>query len=239
MTPMRKTPQLLRSTVLPALLVAGLLSTAHSQVVVEETVRTDSVDVFSAGRQTGKSPGLAMAASVAVPGLGQQYLGNRNRAMVYFVAEAALWCGLVYCESSSRKLFRDSEVFAGQWAGVQGGRGADDHYWSMVGKFLDTKDYNAALELNREDDLSGKEFSRDNLQWRWTTDSLRNVYNNIRSDATRFHVATSFMVAGLVLNRAIAFIDARVSTKYRGVRGTHAAVTIGPRQASLSLVRQF
>ncbi|MBD3343842.1 MAG: hypothetical protein GF401_02120 [Chitinivibrionales bacterium] len=205
--------------ILVTALLLGSISTLRAQVTIDEEVETDSIDIF-AYKEPDKKPGTAMFASILLPGLGHQYLGKPRRAIAYFTAEAFFIFGLAYSESYSRKLFFDSEVYAWQYAGVPGGTGADDFFWQNVGKFMDSDEYNRILELNRTDDIGSLKYVGDNLQWRWPNDSLREEYNELRSRATRYHVTSNFFLVGMLLNRVVAFIDARVSTKYKGIRSS-------------------
>ncbi len=104
----------------------------YSQIVVEEdTKTTDTINIFeSAETEPGKkkSPRLAMLANLLIPGLGHQYLGDKQRAFVYFSTEAALIFGMVFCERYSTKIFSDSRGYAGKYADVQCPRDPDDEY---------------------------------------------------------------------------------------------------------------
>lgn len=202
------------------LLFSLLLSISFSvsaQVIIEEEIVTDSIDIF-AYKEPDKKPGVAMFMSLLLPGLGHQYLDKPQRAVVYLASEALFIFGLIYSESYSRKLFNDAEVYAWQYAGARGGNGANDFYWQNVGKFMDSEEYNRVLELNRLEDIDEMKYVDDNLQWRWPNDSLMEEYNEIRANATRFHVASNFFWIGMILNRVVAFIDTRVATKYKGIR---------------------
>jgi hypothetical protein len=226
--------------------VAVLGGLAAAQVIVEEGIRTDSVDVF-AQRESGKSPALAMVASALVPGLGQEYLGKRGRAISYYAFEAALWFSVIYCGKTADKLVGDAKnlawKYAAQYPQQFGGSGADESFWSNVGRYMDTEEYNRILELNRQAEIEKYKYLSDNLQWRWPTDSLRVEYNDIRSDASKYRVAISFLLAAVVVNHVVSFIDARVSTMSRGIRGSSLGLRVEPivngNAAGLLLRKEF
>lgn len=211
----------IRPTFLSRLCVAVAVpaTVAVAQVEVEEEVVTDSVDVF-AYEEPEKSGAPAMLASLALPGLGHQYLEKPNRALTYFTFEAIFIYGLAYSARYSRRLMKDSRAYAGTYADVQGGGGADTYFWQNVGRFMDSREYNRVLELNRTEDIEDRKYVGDNLQWRWANDSLREEYNEIRGRATGFQVASNFFIAAMVLNRVVAFIDARASSRPRAIRST-------------------
>lgn len=194
------------------------MSSSYGQITVQEEVQTDSVDVFGA-RETGKSPGVAMAASILLPGLGHHYLNQPKKAFGFFALEASMWFGYIYSGRYSRHLVDDAKVLAYQEADAMGGAGADDYYWQNVGLYMGIDEYNSVLELNRTENIEQEKFLKKNLYWNWSSDSLRQEYQDLRLRATRFRVASSFVLAAMVINRVVAFIDTRVATKYRGIRG--------------------
>ncbi len=197
-------------------------SSVVAQVTIEEEVQTDSIDVF-ATRETGKSSGLAMAASILLPGLGHQYLGQHKKAYGFFAVETSLWFSYVFAGRFSNRLIDDAKTLAWREADVAGGPGADEFFWQNVGIYMDDGEYNRIQELNREEDLLERKYLSENLTWQWSSDSLREEYVDIRHRATQYRVASSFILAALVIDRVVAFIDTRVATKYRGIRGTGTA----------------
>ncbi|MBD3317966.1 MAG: hypothetical protein GF344_19450 [Chitinivibrionales bacterium] len=188
-----------------------------AQVVVEEEVITDTVDVFSPVEQTGKSPALAMVATVLVPGLGHQYLGKSHRALTYFSLEALCVFGLVYGRTYADKYGRDARSYAWAHANVKAQSGADDHFWRNVGHFMDSEEYNRIMELNRTPD---DKYLETELWWRWADEADMEHYQTLRETSTRWELVGTSFVAGMVLNRIISFIDVRLTSKYRGVRSS-------------------
>jgi hypothetical protein len=195
-----------------------------AQVVTEETVVTDSVDLSIPKEQATKSPGLAMAATILLPGLGHQYLGKQQSAFAYFSAEALFVVGAVFCEQYSAKVFKNTRSYAWVYGMASGGPGADERYWQRVGDYLDSRKYNEDQELNRTPEAK---YVAENLQWRWADESYMKDYRSMRADATTFHVASSFFLGAMVLDRIVSFIDVRASTRDRGFRKT-AAVSVRP-----------
>ena len=78
------------------------------------------------GGTEGKSMGKALLLSLALPGAGQQYLGNHARARTMYVAEAGVWSAFAYfrIQGDNRK-DRYKEI-AELFAGAEGSR--DDDY---------------------------------------------------------------------------------------------------------------
>lgn len=209
------------------LLLAACLC-LRAQITVEEEVITDSVDVFATPEQSGKSPQLAMLGSILIPGLGQQYLGKQQRALAYFTAEALFLAGAIFCEQYSQRHFRDARSYARTYAWAEGGAGADEAYWRNLTQYMDAEGYNHVQELNRTPE---HKYVERHLQWQWIDESFMERYSRIWENATRFHVASSFLIGAMVLNRVISFVDARTATRYRGVQGS-AALRVYPEVAS-------
>ncbi len=232
-------PLVLCCSVLLALLASP--AALRGQVTVAPDVVTDSIDVFADSQKGGASRAAAGFFSLVVPGLGHQYLGNNSRALAYFSAEALFICGMIFCERYSKRMFEDTRGYAWLYAGAQGGSGANDYFWQNVGRFMDRDEYNRIMELNRTPE---DKYTAGNLSWRWIDEFYMDEYNGLRETATRFHVVSSFFLGAMVLNRVVAFVDIRRSTKYKGVQG-HANLEFLPQyrpatgQVGLALTRDF
>jgi hypothetical protein len=197
--------------------LAGNRSPALAQVVLEPLVKTDTVDVFAAAESnTGKSRGLAMISSLILPGLGHQYLQQDRRALAHFSSEAFFIFGLVFCERYSKKFLGDARAYAYTYADVRASSAADDYFWKVVGNFMDSDEYNRIPELNRSPD---EKYLGDDQQWRWIDESYLKRYRTLRQDATSFHVASSFFIAAMVLDRVVAFVDVRRSMRQKSITG--------------------
>ena len=213
----------------------------------ENVISTDSVDIFSEGSEGGearKSPTLAMTASLLLPGSGHQYFERNRSALTYFTAEAMAIFGFFVCKHYSDKLTSDAMGYAWIHSGARGAVAeADDNYWQAVGKFMDVQEYNTVMDLNRTPD---KKISDATRIWHWDDKSSQDDYNAIRSSSRTFHVASSFFIGAMVLNRVVAFIDIRTATRSRGVKRTGLSVTsvqplvmISPSAIDLRLTGSF
>ncbi len=200
---------------------------AAAQVtVIEETVTTDSIDLFAEPpADSARSAGLAMAANLLLPGLGHQYLRKPRRALTYYSTELACLFGAVACGRYSRRLMDDSRTMAWFYAGARGGPGADGEYWKAVGSYIDVDGYNHVQELNRTPE---DKYVEPNLVWAWVDTSYQNEYNRTRDDANSYHIASTFCIGAMVLNRVVAFIDARVVTRRRSSSQRLSSVRFSP-----------
>lgn len=212
----------------------------NAQTVSEETVVTDSVDLFATtAGEKGKSRGLAMAAAIIMPGLGHQYLGKQERALGYFSVEALLLFGAIYSEKYSQKLYGDARTYAWKYAWTQGGPAPRDNYWQNIGYADDWQGYNRAQLNNRDTAL----YVGDNLKFAWP-DGVRKQYQAKRENAARFHVASTFLIGAMALNRVVSFVDVRSSTRHRAIKTLSSArlcpsISSDLRMTGLTLSAQF
>jgi hypothetical protein len=189
--------------------IAMCAAVASAQVTVEPDIVTDSLDIFAGSDKPARSGTGQAFASFIIPGLGHQISGRSGRAMPYFCAEALFICGAIFTESYSKRVFTDSRSYAWLYAKAPAAK-MDEYYWKNVGSFMDFDEYNRVMELNRTSD---DKYSETNQFWRWSDESLMDEYVSMRETATRFHVASSFFVAAMLLNRVISFVDMRNSMR--------------------------
>jgi hypothetical protein len=214
-----------------------LPSPLHAQVRVEEEVTTDTIDLFAKSEKPEKSAAIATCANLLLPGLGHYYLGNQKAALGFFAAEAAFIFGAFTCNQYSNEIAHSARSFAWTFAGAQGGPGADDFYWQNVGLFMDSDGlnqsrplgFNQVMELNRNPQ---GEYLAANLQWRWASDDYRKKYNDYLKKSINFKVASNFFVGAMILDRLIAFIDARVAIRHNG-RGVFSSLKVIPQYSAL------
>ncbi len=205
-------------------ILAGLLALCagvRAQVAVEPEVVTDSIDVFAGVRDedAGKSSRRAMLLSLLVPGLGHHYLGRHAIAARYYAAEAMALAGFAHTSGYSRRLFAESRTWAYRYAGIE--KGADDeYYWQAVGEYMDSERGSVDRQSGHNQDLRlmgmyENVYWRDDQQWSWLDEEKREEYNHLREIATGFKTASAFFIAGMVVNRAIAFVNARRITRHK------------------------
>jgi len=190
---------------------ALLLQSAYSQISVQEQVTTDTVNLFTDYSQSMKSSKLAMGMSLLLPGTGHQYIGRNRSAIAYLAIDMFSIFGAIYAESYSRKLYTDSRGYAGLLAGANGSRN-DNRYWQMIGEFDNVLSYNSAMGLNREPD---EQYNIGQKYWKWTDDDYRTMYNDIRKKAQKYKLVSSICIGTMVLNRIVAILDIRASSKYK------------------------
>ena len=168
-----------------------------------------------------------MGASLLLPGLGHSYMGRKRTALAYITADAAAIFGYIFCNHFSKKIAVDAAGYAGPHAFVQGSiSGPDDYFWSQVGAYTDVDEYNSVMELERTPE---KKFYSQNQYWHWDDPSSQSRFNAMRATSRKYQVVGSFFLGALVLNRIIAFIDIRATTRHQEtMRTTGAALQVQP-----------
>ncbi|MDO5577267.1 MAG: hypothetical protein Q4F84_09315 [Fibrobacter sp.] len=197
--------------IIPMLILSAF--SVGAQLTVED-ITTDSVNLFVDNKETAKSSRVALGATVLLPGLGHQYIGRSNSALVYFTADILSLFGAIFSEQYSRKLQSDARGYAGQYAFVQP-ENKNGRYWQMVGSFNSMREYNEAVSLNRMDSDA---YEDESYNWYWADESYKDEYNKIRNNSHKFHTATAFFIGAMVLNRIVSFVDIRSSTRHKSIK---------------------
>ena len=192
---------------------------SFSQITIGEDVSTDSVDLFSSNNDssTQKSGGIAIISSLLLPGSGHHYLGHSQKALTYLTVDAISFFGAFFCNNYANNRFNDATSYASMYAITNGGDGADDRYWKLVGTFDDQNEYIAYMDRHRIDDFK---YTDAHLAWQWNDPSNRETYKKIRENSQRFEVASAFFLGAAILNRVVAFIDIRSTLRNRSVHSS-------------------
>jgi hypothetical protein len=158
--------------------------------------------------------------SLLIPGWAQYRAGNNGRAFLFASAEVAIWS--VFAASKWQQSSREDtyQEFARNFAGVSNSD-YDDDYWSAVGRYVDSDDYNEIVR--RENRAAAEEQAINGEQvtigindgtvsssdgWGWTSAARRTEYRTIRADAQTAGDRADAMLFFAVINRVVAFIEA-------------------------------
>lgn len=207
-------------------------------------VATDTIDLYKPDANAGKSPALAMAASVLLPGTGHQYLDRNRTAFVYLSAEAVSVFAFFFSNHYANKTAQEAAGFAWIHAQASGTiHDADDHRWKLVGNFLDVQEYNNVMDLNR---TPQDKISDPSLAWYWDDKSSQDRFNKIRNTSRSYRIVSNFFIGAMVLNRVVAFIDVRMTSRNKGVKQSvvplhdiSPIVNVSPRSMNIALSGSF
>ncbi len=151
-----------------------------------------------------KSPGLAVFASLAVPGLGELYSGRYDVGKYSTIAEASLWIFYTIMEIHSEQVRNDAISYAKVYAGAQVA-GKPDQFFVDIGSFLNTNDFNTAKIHDGDYDLI---YTSASYKWQWQSDADQLKYKDMRIEADQFLNYGRYTSAVIILNHIISAIDA-------------------------------
>jgi hypothetical protein len=147
----------------------------------------------------------AFMMSLALPGLGEAYVGETQYTR-FFIATEVLGWGL-YIANIIQVENREQQYknFASQHAGIDR-NGKDIQFWIDLGKFDSVYDHNEERRRQRDVDAIYAE----TLQnfWAWDKDANRQFYEWQRIRAREIERREVFYIGGIVLNHVVSAINA-------------------------------
>jgi len=146
--------------------------------------------------------------SLVLPGAGQFYNGDRQKAYAMAGVEAAVWGSYLTFDTQGDSRTDTYREYAGIYAGTLAGD-AQETYWRSLGRYLDSDAYNEAVL--REARASGTEptgLVGGDEAWQWRNEDHLKVYQELRADANRAYSRRDFMTLFAILNRVISVYDA-------------------------------
>ncbi len=193
------------------------IMTVSAQLVIEEigadSSETKTINLGVKDDKEVKSEWRAAFLSLALPGTGQFYLGQKKKGTTYISADIMMLAGAVFSEATSRRKYKSSIGYARVHAGTNSNRSWKDKYWNEIGlkdsTITNITDWNQQYDKYREFD---KLYS-DEDAWAWTSMDAKDNYVEQRKKAGDWNSASYFFLGGMILNRVVSFIDARVSAK--------------------------
>ncbi len=170
--------------------------------------------------------------SLLLPGAGQYYNGDRDKAWVFAGVEAAVWASYFTFDAQGGSRTDTYEEYAVIYADVAGER-SDDAYWRALGRYLDSDAYNESLLREaRAFDIEPVELISAEDSWQWRNEDYFRVYQELRADAARAYDRRDFMTFFAIVNRVVAVYDAvrnSVDDKLQGeVLGFHVEMSVSP-----------
>ncbi len=165
---------------------------------------------FSTGWKK-KSPSKAFLLSLALPGTGQLYSGDKTKAKVFLGAEAVWWGSFWLFKTLSNWKEEDYKNFAAAHAGVDL-QGKSDDFFSNLAFYGSRDEYNQFTRLYNgptepiypEDDL---------WNWEWESAEMRLKYRDLRNQSKTFDRRALYSVGAAILSRIVSGLDAARSAK--------------------------
>lgn len=153
----------------------------------------------------------AVGLSVLLPGSGHWYLGNRNRAKVFFGIEAAGWGSFAGFLWFSNQREKDYQNYAVARAGVYA-LGKDEQFWRSLTFYENRDEYNKLGPITSANNPFYPEDASYN--WQWDSPASQAQYRLLRNSSKTAHRRAIFTLALLGVERLVAAADAyRIAKK--------------------------
>lgn len=154
----------------------------------------------------GPSEGGALLRSLIMPGWGQHVLGDHRAARKLALVETGLWLSYAVTRGAAGWYQQDYRAFAALHAGLAYPLNLDipDIYYYRLGKYDSIYEYNQ-VQL-RQRNISDIYRLGEGNNWQWDNSSSRERYNDLRRASLLAAKGASFLVGGMIINRAVAAI---------------------------------
>ena len=171
---------------------------------VQHFMMAPNDDDDTEGTKKQKTIGGAFLRSVVIPGWGQKYAGAPKAARNFFVADIALWVGVISYNIRANWLKDDYQQFSVEHAQVDLDN-KDDIFFVDAGRFDNVDAFNQS-RLRQRDATSL--YSRETDFWQWDSESNRIDFANRRVRSDRSFSRSELLIGVVLLNHLISGIHA-------------------------------
>ena len=145
----------------------------------------------------------AILLSLALPGLGEAYVGNWNRARTFFITEGLTWTGFTALRVYSGWRANDYRVHSAEHAGVTLA-GQPDAFFRDMGSFSSSEVFNLQQLLAQRE--RARIYTGTNT-WAWDSDASREAYLDIRRSSRRADIRSVYLIGFALVTRVVSAID--------------------------------
>ena len=161
----------------------------------------------------------AILYSLLLPGLGDWYVGKKDRAKAFFIVDATLLTAFIVFQVQGHRREDGYQQYAQTFAGITGTDHSDDFY-SVLGQYGSSGSYEADFKKESRlelwpnvsyDDLESyyvENRVEDFEEWAWRTFDSRVDYRSMRSSSKLAYRRSGYVIAVAVLNRVVASVFA-------------------------------
>jgi hypothetical protein len=152
-----------------------------------------------------KSVGIAILASLALPGMGELYSGSFSSGKYFLGAEGVLWLTYAVFQVYGDALRDDARAYAVAHAGISLS-GKNDQFFVDLGNFANVDDYNQKRLRDRQverlyDPALG-------FGWSWDSETSRLSYRDQRIASDNIYNDRKFVLAAILVNHVASAINA-------------------------------
>lgn len=140
--------------------------------------------------------------SLAIPGLGEYQLGEKNYITYFLTTEALLLVGAYSLDYYSVSLLNNALNFAENKAGYSGKEKSREFILAM-GSYNSLSDYNIAMRQQRNLEAVFPESDK-NFHWEWQNQSQRELFRDKRRKSDLIGYSVPFVVGAVFINHAVS-----------------------------------
>ncbi len=143
--------------------------------------------------------------SFVLPGAGQWYAGEHDRAGIFLASEGLAWAAFGYFETVGAIKRTDYKAFARANAGIDP-TGKDDTFYRILSFYDSREEYNSA---GRIIDPTRPYYPNVSYwDWQWKTAGNLEEYRTLRNQSNEAFNRGKFALGALLLNRLVSAVDA-------------------------------
>ena len=179
--------------------------------------------VFSLSAQQ-KSIRKAMAFSAILPGAGEIYTKNYNKAAVFLAVEAATIFSYFRLKNERQWAMDSYKQFAYSVTDVP--KDSEDSYYQVIQNYFSSERYNENILRDARnyfiiytnnpvgyEEYLDKYLVPEDQSWNWENDKNWYKFRGLRYDKQDMEIYMKFAFAAAILNRFISVVDSAVSAK--------------------------
>ncbi|MBN2541517.1 hypothetical protein JXI42_01480 [bacterium] len=196
---------------------------AQSDMPEQRTVTSSFLAPFSSSFQSTNEKGIfeeefeeeggtrkkktsrALLLSLLLPGAGEYYLGAKNNAKLFWIAEGAIWTTFIGFQIYGTWEEDRYKSWAVDHAGINP-NGKDKDYFQNISIYNDIEEYNYwtyLLERNQDELYPETPY----WYWKWNSNDDRLYYKDLRHNAEKSFRNSNIMIGFAVLNRLLSGIN--------------------------------
>ena len=143
--------------------------------------------------------------SFVLPGAGQWYAGERNRAGIFLASEGIAWAAFGYFQTVGAVKRTDYLAYARANAGIDP-TGKGDEFYRILSFYDSREEYNSAGRIIEPSRPHYPDIAY--WDWQWKSSKALEEYRKLRNQSNEAYNRGKFALGALLLNRLVAAVDA-------------------------------
>ena len=145
--------------------------------------------------------------SMILPGWGQSKMGYVDKGKLFLLSEYIMWSGFIFSDGQYSSYRSDYRDYGEHYADVSWSE-KNDLFAANVGNYISLDSYNNdKAQQFLHNDMYPTHGDID-YSWSWEANpEQRFKYDALRNKSENYDKAKSFIVAGIIINRIVSFLD--------------------------------